>query len=271
MKILISTFSLFIITSCSTHRITHEGLNGTLWVQTSVEYEMAAMQAYKKAAQKLTEALNDSTWSADLVQKEQGQFSTLPAAVILDADETVLDNAPFQARLLEKGIDFDPQLWQEWVREEKAEAIPGAKDFIEFARENKVAVFYVTNRELEEPTLKNIQNVLDPDVDSETLMCKNEQSDWGSDKSTRRAEVAKSHRILLLIGDDYNDFTFLGKADPAERKKLAKKHQLLWGNQWILLPNPLYGSWERALYNYSNEINDNQKLELKYRLLNTKP
>lgn len=246
---------------------TDEQLNGVLWVQTSAEFKVSSVQAFRLAAMQVQAALADKNTTASLEQTND--YQSLPPAVIVDVDETVLDNSPFQARLVESGQEFSPALWEEWVREAQAEPIPGAKEFIEFLKEQGVDLFYVTNRELEAPTLKNIRTSLDPEAAADHLLCKYEQPGWGSDKTSRRALIAKTHRILLLVGDDYNDFVFLGKTNAAERTQLAVKYQKHWGSHWIVLSNPLYGNWERALYDYNYKLSRQEKIDLKQEYLQT--
>src|SRR5215203_940023 len=76
----------------------HENLNAVAWMQTSLEYQASAVQAYRLAARQLDEALADRSWTAAIEQT--GDASKLPPAVVLDIDETVLDNSPFQARVV---------------------------------------------------------------------------------------------------------------------------------------------------------------------------
>ncbi|QHI68981.1 5'-nucleotidase, lipoprotein e(P4) family [Tichowtungia aerotolerans] len=246
---------------------TEESLNGVLWMQTSAEYRVSTVQAFRTASVRVQQALRDRSITAALEQP--ADYQDLPPAVIVDVDETVLDNSPFQARLIEAGQEFSPALWQNWVQEAQAKAVPGAKDFIEFLKGQGIALFYVTNRELKEPTLKNIRAVLDPDTEADHVLCKYEQPEWGSDKTPRRALIAETHRVILLIGDDYNDFTALGKTDAVERALLAEKYQANWGTRWIMISNPLYGNWERALYNYNYRLPRQEKTAQKRRQLQT--
>ncbi|MGE0706858.1 MAG: 5'-nucleotidase, lipoprotein e(P4) family [Planctomycetota bacterium] len=237
------------------------GLNAVLWAQRAVEHDVAVHEAYALATLRLEDALQDPTWTAAL---EHGQDSLgLPPAVILDADETVLDNSAFQARLATDGADFDPKRWAAWVQEQAAPALPGAKEFVARARARGVAVFFVTNRKLEAPTVANIVAAVDPLATPETVLCKGEQADWGSDKTSRRALLAKTHRIVLLIGDDYNDFTELGQLGPDERRAAALAQRERWGRQWILIPQAMYGNWERALYGYDGRLSAADKLRRK--------
>ena len=240
---------------------------GVLWAQASAEWNMAAEQVFYLATLNLEKALNDPSWTAALEQ--QGDFHRLPPAVIVDVDETVLDNSPLAARLLLAGKEYDPKLWTEWLKESAAAPLPGAVSFIRFAKEKGVTIFYVTNRTLKDETVGNIRKVIDPEVMPDQVLCQKERPKWGSDKISRRAFIAKKFRILLLIGDDYNDFTFLGKSRPAERRDAAKKHRQYWGRKWILISNPVHGSWKSALYGHDDRLTDEEKLQKKYQLLRT--
>lgn len=224
------------------------GLNATLWVQSSVEYRALARQAFAAATRALDRGLADSSWTAALEQT--GDFDTLPPAVIVDVDETVLDNGDYQGRLLEDGESYAADTWAAWVAERSADAVPGAIRFTRAATRDGVTVFYVTNRDapLEADTRANLAR-LDfpvPEGDEDVILTRGERPEWGSDKSSRRAHVARSYRILLLVGDDLGDFVEAG-TDLAAREAALERHAELWGERWIVLPNPMYGSWERAL------------------------
>jgi len=227
--------------------VIHEGLDGTLWVQTSAEYQATTRTIYRQAMRELDRAIADPSRTAALEQ--QPPFADKPPAVILDVDETVFDNSPFQGQLALDGTVFSAALWAEWVDDASAEWVPGARAFIGHAIDSGVAVFYVTNRDAGEEagTLRNFER-LDPAlrVTPEQILSKNEQDDWSSDKTTRRAHVADDYRVLLLVGDDLNDF-FPARIDAAGRRDLARAYDERFGSDWFLLPNPLYGSWARAL------------------------
>ncbi len=248
-------------------RKSHEILRGVSWVQTSVEYRFSCYQVFSNALKSLEQGLSDANWTAAIEQTER--YQSLPPAIIVDVDETILDNSPFQARLVSKGVDYDQALWRDWVQETKAIPMPGAKEFIASVRERGVHVFYITNRELEAPTVKNLQVAIDSKITANDVLCKKERPEWDSDKTSRRAEIVKTHRVILLVGDDYNDFAFFGKATPAERIEKASAHQSRWGTQWFILSNPIYGTFEKALYNYDYNLTDAQKLSAKYGYLRT--
>jgi 5'-nucleotidase (lipoprotein e(P4) family) len=225
----------------------HTILNATLWVQQSAEYRAAALQTYAAARRSLDAALADPSWVG--AEEEMANDSSQPPAVILDVDETALDNSAFEARVIRKGMTYDKAMWEQWVSESAAHAIPGAKEFLDYAKSRGVTPFYVTNRDVpaEEPgTLQNLKNVGFPvDDKGETLMMRGENG-WGSDKSQRRAHVAKSYRVLLLVGDDLNDFANARDKTAAERDAIMARTAGWWGTRWFMLPNPMYGSWESA-------------------------
>ena len=245
---------------------THEGLNAVLWTQTSAEYEAAAEQAFRLAKLQLDAALEpgNAAWTASL---EQGSDTgDLPPAVVLDVDEVVLDSSPFQARLVERRVEFRLEDWNAWAREASAEAVPGALEFVKHAEANGVRIFYVTNREveIEAATRRNLEKLGFPVGDGgENLLTRNERTGWGSDKGSRRRFIAADHRIVLLVGDDLNDFVSGSRAQPGSRVELTRRWRGYWGTKWIVLPNPMYGSWERSLYRFDRSLSRSERLRRK--------
>lgn len=267
-----------LLTSCGTNKSlqseasvikSHENLNAILWVQTSVGFKMLCTQTYKWASVQLLQNLEDKTVTAS--KEQTNNFENLPPAVIVDIDETILDNSPFEARLIKNGQSYNDELWDKWVDEEKAVPIPGAKDFLDLAKQNGVKVFYVTNRKIknEPQTLENLKKEIDPAITAEDILSKNEMPNWTSDKTSRRAFISKNYRILLLVGDDYNDFTYLGKSDVMTRNEMAQKQKEYWGKLWFVIPGPTYGSYENALLDYDHSLSEKQIWEKKTAHLNT--
>jgi acid phosphatase len=84
----------------------------------------------------------------------------------------------------------------------------------------------------------------------DTFLMANEQEGWGSKKGSRRAVIAKDYRILLLLGDNFGDFVDAYKGSEAERKQVFDANAYRWGHDWIMLPNPSYGSWEAVPYKF---------------------
>jgi acid phosphatase len=224
--------------------VTDPGLNAVAWVQTAAEYAALTTQTYRAAGLALSAALADPNWTA--AYEQTNDFRSLPPAVILDLDETVLDNSSSQAILVRSGKTYSEQHWDAWVKQARAGAIPGAVEFLHAAVLRGVAPVYVTNRvcnpaDALDPTVKVLRQLRIP-LSPDRLLCKTS----GSDKSDRRRAVAERFRILLLIGDDFGDFT-TPPTTPAARAELQRFHDPMWGVRWFVLPNPMYGSWERAV------------------------
>ena len=244
----------------------HENLNAVVWMQSAIEYEAAAAQAYRLATLQLDAALKDPSWSAALEQT--GDASKLPPAIVLDIDETVLDNSFFQARQVRDRAGYSDQRWSEWVQEARAPAIPGAREFTQYAAGKGVTVFYISNRmaALEPPTRANLQAQKFPLSDSvDTLLTRGERPEWqASPKGPRRAFVAQSYRILLLIGDDLGDFVVNANGTPEERRAHSAPNADWWGRRWIMIPNPTYGSWERAVVGTATDPVDAKMRALRF-------
>jgi acid phosphatase len=239
-------------------------------MRTSAEYYASAEQAYRLAQRQVDEALEpeNADWTAAVEQAPD--CAGLPPAVVLDVDEGVLDTSAFQTGLVKTGERFRQSAWQRWVREQQARAVPGAVEFARYAVSRGVRVFYVTNRdwELEGATLRDLVSLGFPvDADGANLLSRREQPGWQSDKTSRRRFIAASHRIVLLVGDDLNDFVAGGRVEPRERVALARRWQSYWGTRWIVTPNPVYGGWERSLYDFDSGLSRPQILRRKYEAL----
>src|SRR6185436_764920 len=153
--------------------------------------------------------------------------------------------------MIRQGKTYDAESWKQWVSEAAAEAVPGAANFLAYAKSRGVTPFFITNRDKdEEPgTRRNLEKLgypLDPNLD--TVLVRGEREEWKpSDKAPRRAHVAASYRVLLLFGDDLNDFANARDKSIAERDAIIDANAALWGTRWFMLANPMYGSWERAI------------------------
>lgn len=237
-----------------------DNLNAVAWVQTSLEYRLIAEEVYRNAAGKLDAAIADPDWNA-LAEQERGDAARdLPPAVILDIDETALDNSPYQARLIRDGSEYDEFSWDQWVREEAATAIPGALDFARAAAAKGVTVLYLSNRaeHLGEVTLANLRKLGFPlKADAQVFLglgtfvegCEQQ----GSEKGCRRRLAGREYRVIMQFGDQLGDFVSI-LANTREGREQALAPYADWiGERWWMLPNPSYGSWEPALFDNSYE------------------
>jgi 5'-nucleotidase (lipoprotein e(P4) family) len=215
-------------------------VNATVYMQTAAEYQAAALQTYAGARHALDAAL-----------AEPGT-SSLPAAIILDLDETVFDNSRYAARSIERGVPFRfDESWTQWVSEAASEAIPGAKELLLYAQSRGVTPFYITNRtaDMETPTRRNLEQLGMPlGTGEDTLLIRGERPEWNTtDKTTRREYVASRYRVLLMLGDDLNDFIATSGKSVAERDAVIQQTSANWGTRWFIVPNAIYDSWESAV------------------------
>jgi 5'-nucleotidase (lipoprotein e(P4) family) len=233
----------------------NDNLNAVLWIQRAQEYKAITEQTYRAAADRLDAALKESHWDA-LVPEERGNDAKgLKPAVVLDLDETVLDNSPYQARLVRDGKEYDEMTWDQWVAEKKAKAIPGVVDFARAANEKGVTLLYISNRavHLKEATLANLRAEGLPVADDSVFLglgtvvegC--EQA--GSEKNCRRRLAGQQYRVLMQFGDQLGDFVEVTANTNEGRDALLQQYHDWFGERWWMLPNPTYGGFEPAQFN----------------------
>lgn len=201
------------------------------WYRTAAEHRAIYEQVY--------------AWAGRLVaaQVAAGEGKG-PWGVILDADETVLDNSTYQLRRARAGLGFTNESWNEWVREEVAPALPGAVAFLRRVKALGGRIAIVTNRDevVCDATRRNLAAV---GVEADAVLCR---KPGPSEKETRFRAVEEGTsdaglpplRVLAWVGDNIQDFPggsqALRDADPARL--------IDFGIRFFLLPNPMYGSWE---------------------------
>ena len=224
-------------------------LDASLWLQTSGEYRALCLQTYRLAAERLR-------------QKAAGLPPAGPrGVVVMDLDETVLDNSPFQTWLYLNAQTFDAERWAIWEEKYQREVrlVPGALDFIRRAEANGVTVFYVSNRSARNAasTIAALKRLVpnSDEVERRLLL-----ATAGSDKTARFAQVARTHRVLMWVGDNLRDFSerfaaprVSGDDVKAQNEAIAARLRQVdadrahFGDDWIILPNPTYGEWTRLI------------------------
>lgn len=221
-----------------------------LWFQTSGEAKALYYQGYNIGKMRLKEYLNSK------IRKKR-----LKPAVILDIDETIIDNSPQQAWNIKKGKE-NPLSWSGWVNLAKAKPLPGAVDFLKYANSMGIDIYYISNRKETKKavTIRNLQQIGAPQaVENHVLLRRpNERG-----KETRRTKVAETHDIILLFGDNLGDFSGFDNLPAAERIEAAESRKEEFGKKLIVFPNPMYGDWEGAIYNNNSTLSDAQKDKLR--------
>lgn len=254
-----------------------DNLNAVLWVQRSEEYRANALAIYRAAAARLDAALADPHWDALAPGERAATAPTegLRPAVILDIDETVLDNSPYQARLVADGREYDEDTWADWVMEKKARPVPGVLEFARAAEARGVTLIYLSNRaaHLKDATLANLREAGLPVKDESVFLglgtpvegCEQR----GSEKKCRRLLVGRQYRVLMQFGDQLGDFVEITSNTPEARAALMERYGDWFGERWWMLANPTYGGWEPARFGNAWGKPREARRELKRQALDT--
>ena len=196
--------------------------NDIRWVVKSSEYKVLCEQIYKNAWDNLSSTL---------------KTANAQSVIIMDLDETVLDNSKYQIGLVKKNESYNPESWSKWVNIKEAELVPGAKQFIDSVRTTKVRIIFLSNRmaKNEHPTMENMKS-LNIYQDTDIFLLRKNKEDK---KYVRRSEVINGSgrlknigamQVLGYFGDAYHDF-------PEENQNY------IFGQNMFMFPNPMYGKW----------------------------
>jgi 5'-nucleotidase (lipoprotein e(P4) family) len=233
-----------------------DNLNAVLWQQTAAEYHANSLQSFRLAQSALENLLKQPSLTAAVEQT--GNFAGLPPAVVVDVDETMLDNSAYQARLVKNGGQFDNTTWTAWCNEKAALPVPGAAAFSNFANSRGVRVFYLSNRDVStaEVTRANLELYGFSDASNLGTFFFRDKANGLDSKGARRALIAQRFRIAMLIGDNLGDFHESYKASHSARLSLTTDFSDYWGSRWIMIANPSYGSWEQSLFNFDLSLSN---------------
>ena len=208
-----------------------------LWQQAAAEYRALCYQAFNLAQLRM--------------DKLTVKKSLRKLAIITDLDETILDNSFSEAQLIKEGKEHTNASWKNWVNKSAATAVPGAVTFLQAASKKGVTIFYISNRDVSDvnSTLVNLKKLQLPDADTSHMIFKSNESS----KESRRQQVMGHFEVIMLLGDNLNDFmNVFERKNIADRFAETDKVRAEWGKRFIVLPNATYGEWESALYHYQN-------------------
>jgi 5'-nucleotidase (lipoprotein e(P4) family) len=228
--------------------ISEQAVMATLFQQHAAEYRALSYQAFNLARIVLERDLRDDNVNS-------------PRAIIVDIDETLLDNSPHSAKCIENRTSY-PDYWDEWCELAIATPLPGAVEFLQLARKFGVSVYYITNRRehLKEATMRNMRELGFPQIEDRHMMFRSAEAG----KEKRRMAVARNHHITMLIGDNVNDFAEVFESKSVEdRSRVTDSLHFEFGRRFIVLPNAMYGEWEGTLYSYNFAISDSAKMAIR--------
>jgi len=223
---------------------TQENLaNATVWFQRSPEMRALYYQGYNIAKLRLAEFNKQKT--------------SKPKAVVVDIDETMIDNSPFEAQQIFDSKGYSPESWKKWSLLAKAKAVPGAVEFTHFCDSLGVTVIYISNRKVDEldATIKNLDSLGFSYAKKEYMLFKQD----ASSKKARRDQVSQKYEIVMLIGDNLNDLSEVFENRGVDwGVSVTEQNRKEFGNRFIVLPNPMYGEWEKNIYG-PTQLNEEQK------------
>lgn len=208
------------------------------WKQTAAEFEALYYQGFNVARMQLDRAL------------QAHKKGDRPLAVISDVDDTVLGSNSYWGYMINSGKEFfDDGAWDKWVADNGPVATPGALEFLNYAHSKGVEVFYVTSRDQGENTfqyaLENLRKNKLPFADEKHLTVYRDSSN----KEPRQLEIAKDFDVVVMLGDNLNDFKRkYYVADVKQRLSLMTEDKEQFGRKFIIFPNPTDGHWLKAIF-----------------------
>ncbi|MFA6849093.1 MAG: 5'-nucleotidase, lipoprotein e(P4) family [Selenomonadaceae bacterium] len=215
--------------------LNEQDVMGLLWVQTSAEYRELCYQAYNAATMEVDKAVKNA------------KKGDKPLAIVLDCDETVLDNSASQGGYINHNDAYSSKNWNKWMAAAKATAMPGATEYLQGVAAKGVEIFYVTNRDAKtgfEGTIKNLKELKFPYVDAKHVLLKTDDSN----KQGRFDAVANKYNVVVYMGDNAGDLP-IGTYHKSmkDRNNIVDQYKDKFGTKFIVLPNPEYGDWESSL------------------------
>ncbi|MEE4259355.1 MAG: 5'-nucleotidase, lipoprotein e(P4) family [Bacteroidales bacterium] len=207
-------------------------LMATLYNYYAAEYQALAHQAFNIGKERLAH-----------IRRERPEEGNL--AVVVDIDETILNNSPYEAKSMLDGTSYESESWYEWCNMAVAEPVPGALEFLKFADSLGFNVFYISNRKekfVGNGTRENIRNMGFPQTTDDHFLLRTDERN----KERRRKSVSENYEIVLLAGDNLGDF-YEDTDVFTEREAVMKSNRDNFGTKFIVLPNAIYGDWLTAI------------------------
>lgn len=243
----------------STEATNKDLVNGNIlavaWQQNSGEVNALRYQAYNSAMNYVDKLITEKT--------------TKPYAVTLDIDETIIDNSPHAGYEIKHSDPYSNENFNKWIQRADAKAIPGAKEFTDYAKSKGIEVFYVSNRKEDihlDATIKNMKKLGFVNSDKEHILLKTNDSD----KAPRWNKIEEKYNLAIYCGDNLGDFSngYYNKSNE-ERNKIVKKQSKYFGSKYIILPNPVYGDFENAIYGYNLNKTPAEKIQDRLNSINS--
>lgn len=246
------------LSACTSQHEANKHLMAVNWYQNSGEYRALAYQAFNSARQ---------TWDQSAKQNKPHTRR----AVITDLDETLLDTSAYSAWRIKNNQPFSKKIWVQWINTYGAQAVPGAVDFVNYVNNHGGTVFYVSNRSDKDfdTTVSNLKELGFSGVTAQTVFLKSGQTDK---QSRFKAIKAQGYDIVMYIGDNLNDFDNAAHGQSQnQRQQFVDENRHQFGTRFIVLPNPMYGSWRQAMVPDYAKLSPAQRYQAEKNALRTQP
>ncbi len=249
---------LKLVPDYSTMELNEQLVMATAWFQQSAEMRAISYQTFNFAKVLVDMDLADETVTAET------------RAIVVDLDETIIDNSDYEAWLIGKDFGYSSSTWNPWIQAGIAPALPGAVEFLNYVADQGVHVYYISNRKVLDDnsgyigTKANLMALGLPFADEEHLLLRT----GSSNKTERRTYVEDQHHVILYMGDNLNDFLadFAG-IGVDERLAVTDQYKAEFGKKFIVMPNPMYGEWEGSIYNFNWGFSPLEKSEARKDIL----
>ncbi|MBT0726096.1 5'-nucleotidase, lipoprotein e(P4) family [Rosenbergiella australiborealis] len=258
VKLMTGILLVSYLSACSTtekkadQRLADQSVMAVNWMQQSGEYQAIALQTFRFATSAFQQSVDAGVRSP---------------AVIVDLDETMIDNSAYQAWAAQQQAPFTDKTWSQWTHAEQALAIPGAVDFARYVDSHGGTLFYVSNRSVHdrEATIANLRVLGFPGITDQTLLLSTSTSNKQARFDTIHAE---GFQVVVYVGDNLNDFgAATWHKNNSERRAFVEKNRAKFGTEFFLLPNPSYGDWESGLSNGYSAMRPSEKLHTRLQAL----
>ena len=216
-------------------------VDAVAWRQTAAEFRALYYQGFNVAKARLDQAL---------ANQKPGDKKP---AIISDIDDTILSSNTYWGFLIGQDKEFfDDAVWDRWVAANGPTLTPGALEFLEYAKSRGVEIFYVSSRDQGDKTyeyaLNNLRALKVPYADEAHVTILRESSN----KEPAQHKIAEQYNVLLMLGDNLNDFERSFYVDKVEqRAQLVDASRSKFGGQYIIFPNPTDGHWLKAIFGES--------------------
>ena len=207
--------------------------SATHWVRNSREYCQVTLSQY-----------GDALAAARGLAKHTKAHQWI---VLMDADETVLDNSLFERERNRCGNDFKDEQWESWVKADMARDVPGAAIFTQAVRRLGGLVAIITNRRasddaITQSTLKKAGIDFDYEIGMGETPDKTER--WRGAVAALAQKFGGHPRAAMFVGDQMSDLAVTDKNGAILRAMNQTDRGTGIGMNLFLLPNPMYGTWQ---------------------------